>query len=159
MFSGEPAINYWRTVRSVRESLTLLLKPGPLTIKERRAQARAYYVLLFADGAILFILTISFPKEWIIFGVIWYLVTVTLFLWLSFKRRSLARASGIVTSPEGRAIARRELSSRLKRPIVMMSVGGILLLFAGRYNSLGYVAGGAVLLLSLWMYALMRRMR
>lgn len=146
-------------MQSIRERFALLLKPGPISPKERRRQARGFYVLLYADGAVLFVLIILFSKEWFIVTPVWYVITLTLLLCMSFTRRRYAREQGIATPLEQQGIARKELAVRLKRPFLLLTASGVLLLFTGRFNPIGYVFSGAVLLVALWLYVLMRRMR
>ena len=146
-------------MRSVQESIALLLNPVSLTDAERRYRARTFSVLLYSDGAILVLVTLAFRREWLIIFAAWFFVTMALLSLFVKRVQKVARENGVVPSPEKQVIARREMSSHLKRPVILMAMSGTFLLFTGIYNIVGYLFGGIVLLSSLVLFLLARRWR
>ncbi len=102
---------------------------------------------------------LAFRKEWLIIFVVWWITGLFLLMWFRSKVKKAVRENGTVLSPEQQSVARKALSDRMKRPIILAALSGILLLFTGMYNSVGYAIGGFVLILSLLLYFQVRRMR
>jgi uncharacterized membrane protein len=146
-------------MRSLQESITLLLNPFSLSESDRRYRGRFFQSLLYADGLVLVLVTFAFRKEWLLIFAVWFVASVALLSLYVRKVKTVVREKGMMTSPQQQAKVRNEVSRRLIRPIVLTAASGILLLFTGRYSSIGYVFGGVVLLVSLILYLLIRRMR
>lgn len=146
-------------MRSFQESFALLLNPVSLSESDKRYRERFFRILLYSDGLVLVLVTLAFRRQWLIIFVIWFIVTAVLMGLFVRKVQNVARDKGAVPNPEKQSFARRELSKRLRRPIILFALSGVLLLFTGMYNAVGYVFAGFVLLFSLVLFLLARRIR
>jgi hypothetical protein len=112
----------------------------------------------YADLALLLLLLILLPRDWVITSVSWFVLTFSLLGWTTTRARKRMRRRQVVASPEQLRETRRDHSRRVKRAVAWELVGGIVLAFAGIYNPVALIFSGLLRVLSGAGYFLARKL-
>jgi hypothetical protein len=143
--------------------LTLLLGLVPLTDEEKRKRRRLFRVVTYADAAVLFVLLISFSKEWWASLGGWLLINAGLLIWYFVLIRRATKEVKLVSSPEDKREAQRALSSQVSKSPYLLLFGGVAFLVAGvvapHHNPLIFALAAVSVAMGVGLFIWIRRVR